>query len=98
MSFSILFAEDAEPLRREIREEPAFFRDLNLDQIVETITAGKQEYDLKPFFYIALPDAEAVRYCRHTGAGSVVTANTSTTYGFLPDVTLCFLSSVWIHR
>lgn len=62
MSFSILFAEHAGHLRREIREEPAFFRDLNLDQIVEAITAGKQEYDLKPFFYIALPDEEAVRY------------------------------------
>ena len=59
---SILFENIEEAPKQDVREEPAFFADLNLDQMIEAITAGKREYDLKPFYYESLNDAAAVRY------------------------------------
>jgi DNA mismatch repair protein MutS len=47
------------------RTEPDFFSDLNLDQVVEALIAGREEYELKPFFWTALHDAETVRYRHH---------------------------------
>lgn len=64
MSFSILFARADDYLPEETQEEPACFRDLYLDQIVNAIIADKQEYNLKPFFYISLHDSDSIRY-RH---------------------------------
>lgn len=46
------------------RDEPACFVDLRLDQVAGAMTAGYEEYDLKPFFYTPLHDISAVRY-RH---------------------------------
>jgi DNA mismatch repair protein MutS len=46
----------------EISEPPAYFADLNLDQIVAAITAGKQEYNLAPFFHEPLKSHEAIEY------------------------------------
>ena len=46
----------------EQSETPAFFRDLNLDQVVAAITAGKQAYNLAPFFQAPLKTVEAVAY------------------------------------
>ncbi len=60
---SILFER---PVGGEIEapEAPEFFRDLNLDQIVGSITAGRDEYRLASIFFRPLHDAAAIRY-RH---------------------------------
>ncbi len=61
---SILFVDDA--LGTAAAEEPEFFGDLNLDQIVTAVTAGREEYGLAPIFYCPLHDVEAVLYRHHT--------------------------------
>ncbi|MBM4428803.1 MAG: DNA mismatch repair protein MutS [Chloroflexi bacterium] len=61
---SILYPETKGSTRQEALEAPAFFVDLNLDQVVDAITAGRQEYDLRPFFYTSLHDMGAIKY-RH---------------------------------
>lgn len=62
MTFSILF--DKDDLVQENEEQPACFYDLNLDQVVDAITARKEEYNLRPFFYTPLRNVEAICY-RH---------------------------------
>jgi DNA mismatch repair protein MutS len=56
--YSILFDNEAETHANQ----PDFFTDLNLDQIVESITAGRDEYNLKPFFYTPLRGVESINY------------------------------------
>jgi DNA mismatch repair protein MutS len=41
---------------------PAHFGDLNIDQIVAAVTAGRDEYDLKPLFCRPLGDLAEIRY------------------------------------
>ena len=60
---SILF-EGSEIGAVDGRDEPEFFKDLNLDQIVASITAGRDEYNLTPFFYAPLSHVEGIEY-RH---------------------------------
>ncbi|MEN6412726.1 MAG: hypothetical protein ABFC84_08170 [Veillonellales bacterium] len=61
---SILFGEmaDSRITETETAEVPDFFSDLILDQIIDAITADKQEYHLKPFFYTPLHDINLIRY------------------------------------
>jgi DNA mismatch repair protein MutS len=59
---SILFPERGGALERGTPDAPEFFHDLNLDQVVEAITAGWQDYDLAPFFHAPLKDLDVVAY------------------------------------
>ena len=53
---------DKNGIQKETTHPPAYFSDLNLDQVIDAVTAYKQTYNLKPFFYTPLRDAETVRY------------------------------------
>jgi DNA mismatch repair protein MutS len=58
---SILF--DRPPDRGE-RDDPSMFGDLNLDQVFGAVVAGRDEYELRPFFRVPLRDVRTVEY-RH---------------------------------
>lgn len=65
-SYSILFARPGDRFVNDATlQPPEFFADLNCDQIVDAITAGRDEYNLKPFFYACLPNLSAIEY-RHS--------------------------------
>lgn len=59
---SILFDGSAPAAAVEDATMPACFTDLNLDQIVDAVTAGRAEYSLAPFYYSSLGSVRAVRY------------------------------------
>ena len=51
-------------------DEPDFFADLRLDQVVAALTEGREAYDLAGFFYRSLHEVEAVHY-RHLVLGDL---------------------------
>jgi DNA mismatch repair protein MutS len=61
---SVLFENVKDRVAEDAVCAPRFFADLNCDQIVDAITADKEEYNLKPFFYAPLRRVDAIRY-RH---------------------------------
>jgi DNA mismatch repair protein MutS len=63
-SAGVLFVDQDDRGKAEQAVAPYFFGDLNLDQIVNAITAGRDEYNLKPFYWFPLRDDDAIRY-RH---------------------------------
>lgn len=63
-SLSVLFDEPVDAAGVDSHDEPDFFADLNLDQLVDAVTIGRAGYDLKPFFYAPLTSAASVTY-RH---------------------------------
>jgi hypothetical protein len=60
--YSILFASPDDRYGDDALPPPEFFPDLNCDQIVDAVTAGKDEYNLKPYFYAGLQRADAIKY------------------------------------
>ncbi|MGH7051927.1 MAG: MutS-related protein [Acetobacteraceae bacterium] len=63
---SILFVDGARVA--DGRAPPDILGDLNLDQIIEGVTTGREEYDLKPFFYAPLSEANAILYRQEVAA------------------------------
>ncbi len=61
---SILFKRAEDTPTQDTIQPPVFCVDLNLDQIINAVTAGRQEYNLKPYFYTPLRQKDAIAY-RH---------------------------------
>jgi len=59
---SLLWEWPEDTPTQELPEAPAFFRDLNLDQIVNRITSDWKEYNLEPIYYTKLKGLETVVY------------------------------------
>ncbi|HHV75038.1 MAG TPA: DNA mismatch repair protein MutS [Thermoanaerobacterium sp.] len=59
---SILFLNADDIANIDLSNEPVFFKDLNIDQIIDAITFGRNEYNLKPFFYKSPNDIETIKY------------------------------------
>lgn len=65
MTFNSILSEKPEDGTTEPgRAAPDFFVDLNLNQVVDAIIAGKEEYGLQPLFFAPLKSADAIEY-RH---------------------------------
>ena len=61
---SILFIKTGESTNEISSAAPAYFVDLNLNQIIDAITADRDIYNLQPFFYTPLHSEDAIQY-RH---------------------------------
>jgi hypothetical protein len=59
---SILFNDLQSGGNADREEAPEFFKDLNLDQVVQAITEGYKDYNLAPFFYVRLHELDAISY------------------------------------
>ena len=57
---SILFEKNFD--LQEFSCELDFYRDLNLDLVINTAISYKKEFDIKKFFYMLLDDMGSIRY------------------------------------
>ena len=64
MNFESILFETSEDRPAINQGQPDFFIDLNIDQIVEAVVKGREEYDLKPLFWHSLKRKSAIEY-RH---------------------------------
>jgi len=59
---SILFHNPEIGRNVDHQAEPEFFKDLNLDQVVQAVTDNWKDYNLAPFFYFRLSDLAGISY------------------------------------
>ncbi|MHC6180103.1 hypothetical protein ACYUJ6_09645 [Clostridium sp. JNZ X4-2] len=59
---SILFQKNDAAINRGSQEVPSYFKDLNIEQIIDTIISGMQKYNLKPFFLQPLHNEDTIYY------------------------------------
>lgn len=60
MSFQSILFDSSPPL--EVHTPPDCLSDLRLDQVIQAITAHREEYNLTPFYYAPLDDDSLIRY------------------------------------
>jgi DNA mismatch repair protein MutS len=61
-AWSVLFCDLDAAADADRAQEPPFFADLNLDQIVGGVIARREPYDLQRFFYLPLRDPDAITF------------------------------------
>lgn len=64
MTFTSILFDGSDGLPSEAADVPDHFADLHLDDIVKTVTSGREAYDLGPFFHAPLQRVEVIAY-RH---------------------------------
>ncbi len=75
-SFGSILFPDGASIPTPVTDAPEHFRDLNLDQIVASVTAGREEYDLAAFFQTPLAEEVSIRYRQAVMRDLDVAANT----------------------
>ncbi|WP_204117430.1 DNA mismatch repair protein MutS [Paraburkholderia sp. C35] len=61
---SILFDDGRLASDVDRATQPDFFGDLNLDQVIDAVVRGRDDYNLKPYFYVPLESVQTIAY-RH---------------------------------
>jgi DNA mismatch repair protein MutS len=59
---SVLFDDPEQRAAADSAGVPEYFADLNLDQVIEAVTAGREQYDLAPLFCARLDDVASIAY------------------------------------
>ena len=93
MFYSILFCNKEQHDQPRQSKEPAYFKDLNLGQIVLPILEAKKEFHLDAFFYTTLRDQDTILYRQNVmrelkdqKLRSLLTAFSKTLYGISRDM------------